>query len=86
MVSNQVLDDISEKIAGGLRLLGGAKSEVESQVRSIVETALQQFDVVTDERMQVQEAMLKKSRDDMQAINERVQVLEERIKALEASE
>ncbi|MBL1352981.1 MAG: accessory factor UbiK family protein [Zetaproteobacteria bacterium] len=85
MVSNQVLDDISEKIAGGLRLLGGAKSEVESQVRSIVETALQQFDVVTDERMQVQEAMLKKSRDDMQAINERMQALEARIKALETA-
>jgi len=83
MASNQVLDDISEKIAGGLRLLGGAKSEVESQVRSIVETALQQFDVVTDERMQVQEAMLKKSRDDMQALNERVQALEVRIKELE---
>ncbi|MDQ6952526.1 MAG: accessory factor UbiK family protein [Mariprofundaceae bacterium] len=86
MVSNQVLDDISEKIAGGLRLLAGAKSEVESQVRSIVETALQQFDVVTDERMQVQEAMLKKSRDDMQALNERVQALEARIKALETTE
>jgi len=85
MVSNQVLDDISEKIAGGLRLLGGAKSEVESQVRSIVETALKQFDVVTDERMQVQEAMLKKSRDDMQALDKRLQALEARIKELEAA-
>jgi len=85
MVSNQALDDISEKIAGGLRLLGGAKSEVESQVRSIVETALKQFDVVTDERMQVQEAMLKKSRDDMQALDERLQALEARIKELEAA-
>ena len=83
MVSNQVLDDISEKIAGGLRLLGGAKEEVETQVRSIVEGALQQFDVVTDERMQVQEAMLKKSRDEMLALNERIQALEARIKDLE---
>jgi len=85
MVSNQVLDDISEKIAGGLRLLGGAKSEVDAQVRSIVETALQQFDVVTDERMQVQEAMLKKAREDMQALDERVQTMEARIKELEAA-
>jgi len=83
MVSNQVLDDISEKIAGGLRLLGGAKGEVEAQVRSIVETALQQFDVVTDERMQVQEAMLKKARDDMQALEERIQALEAKMKDLE---
>jgi len=85
MVSNQVLDDISEKIAGGLRLLGGAKSEIDAQVRSIVETALQQFDVVTDERMQVQEAMLKKAREDMQALDERVQAMEARIKELEAA-
>jgi len=83
MASNQVLDDISEKIAGGLRLLGGAKGEIEGQVRSIVEGALQQFDVVTDERMQVQEAMLKKARDDMQAFETRIQTLEARIKELE---
>jgi BMFP domain-containing protein YqiC len=80
MVSNQVLDDISEKIAGGLRLLGGAKEEVESQVRSIVEGALQQFDVVTDERMQVQEAMLKKAQEEMQALDERIKALEEQLK------
>jgi len=85
MASNQVLDDISEKISGGLRLLGGAKQEAESQVRSIVEGALQQFDVVTDERMQVQEAMLKKSQNDMCDLLERIKTLEERIKTLEAN-
>ncbi len=83
MASNQVLDDISGKIAGGLRLLSGTKHEVETQVRSIVETALQQFDVVTDERMQVQEAMLNKARTDMKAFEERIQALETRIKDLE---
>lgn len=85
MASNQVLDDISEKIASGLRLLGGAKQEAESQVRSIVENALQQLDVVTDERMQLQEAMLKKSQSDMQGLIERIKTLEERIKTLEAN-
>ncbi|MDX8398296.1 MAG: accessory factor UbiK family protein [Mariprofundaceae bacterium] len=83
MVSNQVLDDISEKITGGLRMLGGAKSEVESQVRSAVESALQQFNVVTDERMQVQEAMLVKARQQMQQLDERCKALESRIKSLE---
>ncbi len=83
MASNQVLDDISGKIAGGLRLLSGTKQEVEAQVRSIVETALQQFDVVTDERMQVQEAMLNKARGEMKAFEARIQALEARIKDLE---
>jgi len=85
MASNQVLDDISEKIAGGLRLLGGAKQEAEAQVRSIVEGALQQLDVVTDERMQVQEAMLKKSQHDISGLLKRIKTLEERIKTLEAN-
>ncbi|MBN4061298.1 accessory factor UbiK family protein [bacterium AH-315-G11] len=85
MASNQVLDDISEKIAGGLRLLGGAKQEAEAQVRSIVENALQQLDVVTDERMQVQEAMLKKSQNDIRDLVERIKTLEERIKTLEVN-
>jgi len=85
MASNQVLDDISEKIAGGLRLLGGAKQEAEAQVRSIVEGALQQLDVVTDERMQVQEAMLKKSQSDIHNLVERIKTLEERIKNLETN-
>lgn len=85
MASNQVLDDISKKIASGLRLLGGAKQEAESQVRSIVEGALQQLDVVTDERMLVQEAMLKKSQHDMQELLERIKTLEDRIKSLETN-
>jgi len=83
MTSNQVLDDVSEKIASGLRLLGGAKQEAEVQVRSIVETTLKQFDVVTDERMQVQEAMLKKTKETMLSMEERIKTLENRIKELE---
>jgi len=83
MASNQVLDDVAEKIAGSLRMLGGVKAEAEIQVRSIVEGALQQFDVVTDERMQVQEAMLRKARDEIQALDERIKTLEAYIKTLE---
>lgn len=80
MVSNQVLDDIAEKVAGSLRLLGGAKQEAQSQIRAAVESALSQFDVVTHERMQVQEAMLQKARDDMQALDARIRALEEALK------
>jgi len=83
MASNQVLDDVAEKIAGSLRMLGGVKAEAETQVRSIVEGALQQFDVVSDERMQVQEAMLLKARDEMKALEERIKALEEYVKSLE---
>jgi len=78
----QILDDIAEKIAGGIRMLGGLKHGAEEQVRNVVESALSQFDVVTHERMQVQEAMLKKSREEMAMLDARVHELEAQIKQL----
>ncbi|MDX8403888.1 MAG: accessory factor UbiK family protein [Mariprofundaceae bacterium] len=79
-VNNEVLDDIAEKIAGGLRMFGGVKQEAESQVRSVVEGALEHFDVVTHERMQVQEAMLSKAREELATLDARVKELEEKLK------
>jgi len=79
-VNNDILDDIAGKIANGLRMLSGVKTEAESQVRSIVEGALQQFDVVTHERMQVQEAMLAKAREELAELDARVKELEEKLK------
>ncbi|MDX8413586.1 MAG: accessory factor UbiK family protein [Mariprofundales bacterium] len=77
------LDDISEKLAAGLRLLGGLKQGAEAQIHTLVEDALQQFDVVTRERMEVQEAMLSKAREDMVALNTALKAIETRIKKLE---
>jgi len=80
--NNQSMDDIAEKIASGLRMLGGLKQGAESQVRSIVEGALSQFDVVTHERMQVQEAMLEKARQELSALESRIKELETQMKEL----
>jgi len=79
-VNNEVLDDIAEKIAGSLRILGGVKQEAETQVRGVVEGALEHFDVVTHERMQVQEAMLNKAREELVLLDVRVKELEEKLK------
>lgn len=78
----QPLDDIAEKIAGGIRMLGGLKEGAESQVRSVVEGALSQFDVVTHERMQVQEAVLKKAHGELRSLEARVSELEAQLKQL----
>jgi len=78
--SNQALDDIAEKIAAGIHMLGGMKQGAEAQVRSIVESALAQFDVVTHERMQIQEAMLGKARNELDQLEARVAALETRLK------
>jgi len=79
-VDHKILDDIAGKIAGGLQMMGGLKQGVDAQVRSIVESALDQFDVVTHERMQVQEAMLQKARDELAALEHRVASLEQQLK------
>lgn len=77
---NQALDDIAAKIASGIQMLGGLKQGAEAQVRQVVESVLSQFDVVTHERMQVQEAMLAKAREEMQALEARISKLEAQLK------
>lgn len=79
-VDGKALDDISEKIAAGIKMLGGVKMGAEAQIQNIVEGALAHFDVVTHERMEVQEAMLKKAREDLQAMEERIAKLEAQLK------
>jgi len=75
-----ILDDVAEKVAGGLRLLGNVKQEAQEQVKSIVESALSGLDVVTSERMQVAEAMLNKTREHIADLEARIVELESRIK------
>lgn len=83
MASNKNLDDLAEKITSSLRLLGGLKHEADAQVRNIVEGALGHFDVVTQERMEVQEAMLAKARQQMDSLEARITALEARLREAE---
>jgi len=79
-VDQAILDDVAEKIAGGLRLMGGVKQEAQAQVKSILESAFSGLDVVTSERMQVAEAMLSKTREQMAEMEARIVELEASIK------
>ncbi len=79
-ISNKTLDQLAENIASGLQMLGGLKQGAETQIKNIVENALSQFDIVTDERMQVQEAMLTKAREQFEALEKRVADLEAQLK------
>ena len=78
-VDAKTLDDISGKIAAGIKVLGGVKMGAEAQIQNIVEGALAHFDVVTHERMEVQEAMLRKAREDLKAMEARIVQLEEKL-------
>lgn len=79
-VDQTILDDIAEKVAGGLRLIGSVKQEAQTQIKSILEGAFSGLDVVTGERMQVAEAMLGKAREQIAGLEARIDELEARLK------
>lgn len=75
-----ILDDVAEKIAGGLRLIGSVKQEAQGQIKSILESAFSGMDVVTGERMEVAEAMLAKTREQIAGLEARIEELEAKLK------
>ena len=79
-IDQAMLDDVAEKVAGGLRLIGGVKNEAQAQVKSALESAFNGLDVVSSERMQVAEAMLNKTREQIAELEARIEELEARIK------
>ena len=75
-MNNQMLDDIAAKIATGLKVAMQAKDAGKEQVQTILEQALESLDIVTEERMQVQEAMLLKAHAELDMLKQRVTELE----------
>jgi len=75
-LDNRLLDELAEKISGGIKTLGQVKGEAETQVRSILESTFTNFDIVTGERMQVQEALLAQAREEIKALESRIKALE----------
>lgn len=79
-VDNALLDELAEKIAGGLKLLDHVRQEAEAQIRAALEGMFANLDVVTGERMQVQEALLAKTREEIKALERQLKELETQLK------
>ncbi|MDQ6987299.1 MAG: accessory factor UbiK family protein [Mariprofundaceae bacterium] len=75
-IDQAILDDVAEKVAGGLRLIGNVKDEAQTQVKSLLESAFSELDIVNAERMQVAEAMLDKTRQHIAELEARIEALE----------
>jgi len=75
-IDQAILDDVAEKVAGGLRLIGNVKEEAQTQVKSLLESAFSGLDIVNAERMQVAEAMLAKTRQQITELETRIETLE----------
>jgi len=76
-IDNTLLDELAEKISSGIKALGSVKGEVQAQVRATLESVFADLDVVTGERMQVQEALLARLRDEIKKLESRIKALEE---------
>ncbi len=74
-----ILDDMAAHISTGLKQACGLKEEADAQLKALLEQALSQFDVVTAERMQVQEALLAHARQQIELLEARLADLEERL-------
>ncbi len=79
-IDSKLLDELAEKISGGIKALGQVKGEAEAQIRSSLESAFANFDVVTGERMQVQEALLAQARKEIKTLESRIKALEAQLK------
>ncbi len=76
-IDNTLLDELAEKISTGIKALGNVKGEVQAQIRATLESVFADLDVVTGERMQVQEALLARLREEIRELESRIKALEE---------
>ena len=73
---NRILDDLARAANGALGALGGLKAEIDQQVASMVERVLRSQDLVTREEFDVQAAVLRRTREKLEALERRVAALE----------
>lgn len=77
-LNETTMDELADTVVAGIKRLGNVKAEAQTQIRAILEAALQNLDIVTREQMQVQEAMLTKTRNQITALEDRIKTLEEK--------
>lgn len=79
MLDPKLFDDLSRKVAEGMpRSLSGLQADFERNVRSSLEAALSRLNLVTREEFEIQQAVLLRTREKLEALEKRVEELEKR--------
>ncbi|MCU0971546.1 MAG: accessory factor UbiK family protein [Gammaproteobacteria bacterium] len=80
MIDPKVLDDLSQRLAGsvpsGLKQL---QEDLERNFRGMAESALSRMDLVTREELDVQQSVLARTRQKLEALEQKVAELEARL-------
>jgi Uncharacterized protein conserved in bacteria len=73
---NRFLDDIARAASGALGALAGVRTEIEAQLRGMLERWLKSQDFVTREEFEAVKAMAARAREENEMLAERVAALE----------
>ena len=79
-MTQQSLDELARRLAeavpGGLRSM---QQDLEDNFRSVLQTGLSRLDLVTREEFEVQEAVLARTREKLEALEARLQEYEDKL-------
>lgn len=80
MLDPKFFDDLSRRLANGLpRGVQNMQKDVERNVRSALESALAKLDLVTREEFEVQQGVLLRTREKLEALERRMTELEDAV-------
>jgi BMFP domain-containing protein YqiC len=80
-IVNQFFKQFNQAFVPGVQSLG---DEVQTQMRTAMASAFQKMDLVTREEFDIQQAVLQRSREKLDALEQQVSELEASIKQLSA--
>jgi BMFP domain-containing protein YqiC len=76
-MSEKTLQDLAKKLADAVpEGLESVRSDLEKNFRSVLQSGLDKLDLVTREEFEVQEAVLQRTREKLEALEERLKELE----------
>ncbi len=76
-MSEKILQDLVRKLADAVPDgLQSVRSDLEKNFRSVLQSGLDKLELVTREEFEVQEAVLQRTREKLEALEERLKVLE----------
>ncbi len=82
---NRLFDDLARVASGALSTLSGLREEIEMRVKERFERLVGEMNLVTREEFDAVKELAARAREQQEALVERLERLEERVAALEAS-
>lgn len=80
---NRILDDLAKLMTDAAGAAQGARQEAEGILRTQIERVLNKLDVVRREDFEAVKEMAVKARTENEALNRRIEALEQQLKAVE---